>query len=205
MDEARIFKVPEDQCHIGLSWATAGNHTQSKIEGRPVYDKVLKCEILAPNQTKSTPVVELLRIFPDGTEKHNATYYDKYRSQVELFRGSDKGGDLQGTPLDQWPMMDMQTTATFKAMKLYTVEQIRDMGDTVKQHFGMGASDWQAKARNWLAAAADGAIVGKLTAELAQRDTRIAELERQMVELGNRLTTQEERRGPGRPRKDEAA
>jgi hypothetical protein len=200
MDEARIFKVPEDQCHIGLKWVVKGNQSASKEAGRDIYDKVLEGELLAPGQQKSMPVVEILRIFPDGKEKRSI-HYPKYKAQAEAFMGNDAGGDLAGTPIDKCPLFGMEIAAQFKAMKIYTVEQVRDISDTAKQHFGMGASEWQAKARNWLAAAADGAIVGKLTAELAQRDTRIAELERQMVELGNRLTTQEERRGPGRPRK----
>lgn len=214
METARLFRIDDGQpgntSHISLTWAVSADPGASKKAGRPIFNKVLRGEVLAPSQQKSSPVFDLIRIYdtPEGPfEKRCEPYYTQYEPQIKQFLTTNEGDNVAGTPIEQWPIIDAAFAASLKAMKVFTVEQLRDASDTTKQRIGMGASEWQAKAKNWLAAAADGAVVGRLTSELAQRDAQIADLQRQMQELVARFDAQGERRGPGRPPKqrDEAA
>lgn len=129
----------------------------------------------------------LLRKSADGKVRKYDPNYTRYQAQVEQFLASDESSDLQGTPIDQWPMVDAPFAATLKALKIFTVEQLAELTDTAKQHLGMGADTWVKKAQNWLAAAKDGAAVSRMTAELAERDAVIADLKRQMAELAARV------------------
>lgn len=197
MPEPRLFKV-DNEGHIALQWTTSGNVEASKKEGRPIFDKVLRGDVLAPGQGKSTPSFILVRISPDGREQRKEPYYSKYEPQITQFRASEDGGDLQGTAIDAWPMIDMQTAATFKAAKVFTVEQLADLPDVAKQHLGMMANEWMPKARNWLAAARDSATVGRLTSELGERDAKINDLQRQLSELVQRFSDVDLRTKEGR-------
>lgn len=186
----RLFRV-ENEGHISLEWGVTPNPGASNDQGRPVFDKVIKGTILAPSQTKSQPVVTLVRIDANGKRREYEPHYSHYAGQIAQFEKSDSGGDLQGTPIEEWAMIDAPFAATLKALKVFTVEQLAEASDTTLQHIGQGARMWKDKASNWLKAATDGAVVGKMTHELAQRDATIADLQRQLSELAARVEAQE--------------
>jgi cell division protein FtsB len=66
----------------------------------------------------------------------------------------------------------------------------------------MGALEWSRKAQAMLDAAAGGAEAQKYAAENEALKQRIADMEKQFAELSARV--EPEKRGPGRPRKENA-
>lgn len=204
MSTERIFKVDEDKCHIALWWATSANPKASADQGRPVFDKVLKGRIIAPMQARSEFECVLLREFHDGTVKHQEPYWSKYKAQAQQFMSSDEGGDLQGTPIDQWTMIDAPMAATLKALHIYTVEILAQQEGTGIQRIGMGAQSLVSKARNWLAAAKDSAVISRLTESEARHAAENADLKRQLAELAARVQDQEDRKVDGRTREGRA-
>lgn len=86
-----------------------------------------------------------------------------------------------GTPLRMWPPITPAKLKEFQASGLLTVEQLAEAGDSA---IGPEADVWRERARNWL----------NPNAEIEALRARVAELEAEPA-----------RRGPGRPRREEAA
>lgn len=202
MSDDRIFQVPDEKAHIALRWGVAPNPKATIAEGRPVFDKVLHGRVIAPMQSKSEFACILMYEYADGKRKYQEPYWTKYKAQAEQFMSSDSGGDLQGTPIDQWTMIDAPMAATLKALQIYTVEILAQQEGTGIQRIGMGGQSLVVKARNWLAAAKDSAVISRMTESDAKKDAQIADLQRQLQELASRMD--EERKVDGRTKEGRA-
>lgn len=219
MAEERLFRVEEDKTHIALRWGTSANPKLSAELGRPVFDKVLIGRLIMPASSiigggapKSEFECVILRDYAAPTandpgkfiRKHCEPYWTKYRNQAEQFMKSDEGGDLQGTPIEKWAMIDSALAATLKAMQVYTVEMLAALEGVGIQRLGMGGQSLVLKARNWLEASKDTAIISRITAEGEKKDAQIADLQRQLMELAARVQEQEDRKVDGRTREGRA-
>lgn len=92
----------------------------------------------------------------------------------------------EGTPLEQFPVMGTSTVLNFKGYNIHTVEQLAAVADNVLHNLGTGAMELRQKARDWLKAAADTAVVTQMRDELAKRDADIAALKAQIADLGKK-------------------
>lgn len=163
---------------------------ESEAAGRPIFRDVEHVRILIPGDNRT----EVFRI---------ATEHDKERfeAQYTAFKKGLSGDDqISGTPLSQWTALTPAEVKGFDAIGIKTVEHLAAMSDHVKQRVGMGSEEYQAKAKAYLAAAADNAAVTQMAGENERLKADIADLRRQVAELAA-LAEASEKRGPGRPPK----
>jgi len=113
-------------------------------------------------------------------------------------RGSDEVAMLIGVPLSRWrqerpdDLSEVQQ-AELQILKFQTVEQVATSTDAQLQRIGMGAAGLRERARAYLTGKNNSEAESKISAQQAEID----ELKKQMQAfLG-------ERRGPGRPKKEE--
>ena len=98
-----------------------------------------------------------------------------------------------GTPLAAWSGVTPDQAAFLRKMGIRTVEDVRDMGEQA-----ITALNWPNSRK--LPALAKAYLEGEAVAE---KDSRISDLEEQIAVMREML--EEKKRGPGRPRKAEAA
>lgn len=110
---------------------------------------------------------------------------------------------IEGTPLKHWPMITALRIAEFEAMGIFSVENLRDTSDTNIQKLADGRI-WREKAKGWLESAEKNGASAKFAAENERLRNDMEEMRRQIAELSAQIE-KPEKRGPGRPRKDEAA
>jgi hypothetical protein len=163
---------------------------KSEQEGRPIYEERLMVRIQSPGNNNN--IVE--REAWDG---------DKLRFPKQWLQFQVKGeqAGVEGTPIEQWPALNRAQVEELRAVRFYTVESIANASDAQLQGMGMGGQGLRIKAQAYLKAAQDTALVQKQAADLERRDSEIAELKSQVERLA---ALAEEKRGPGRPRKEAA-
>ena len=113
-------------------------------------------------------------------------------------RGSDEVAMLIGVPLSRWrqerpdDLSEVQQ-AELQILKFQTVEQVATSTDAQLQRIGMGAAGLRERARAYLTGKNNAEAESKISAQQAEID----ELKKQMQAILS------ERRGPGRPKKEE--
>jgi len=113
-------------------------------------------------------------------------------------KGSDETAMLIGVPLSRWrqenpgDLSEIQQ-AELQILKFQTVEQVATATDAQLQRIGMGAPGLRERARAYLTGKNNAEAESKISAQQAEID----ELKKQMQALLG------ERRGPGRPKKEE--
>lgn len=111
-----------------------------------------------------------------------------------------KGGQVipdDGTPLEAWAGVTVDQAKVLKAMGVRTVEDVSRLGDAALEKLQFpNARKLPSLAKQWLEGEA-----------VAAKDAKIAELEEKIAILAEMAEAKEEpkKRGPGRPRKTEAA
>lgn len=180
---------------------------RSQQEGRPIYEMRDHVRIEIPGNQLS--IIDTL-----ANDDHKA----KFPLQWAHYQNSQTGRDdasLQGTLLREWPLLTAAQAKELEHWRFYTVEQVANASDLQLQSVGMLAGmsplSFRDKARAFLASAKDSAAVQQQADELAQSRARekalqesMGELMRKVEELSKQVEGQEVRRGPGRPRKEEA-
>lgn len=89
---------------------------------------------------------------------------------------------IEGTPLEQWPIITRSQVEEFKFFKVHTVEQLAEVSDVNLTNF-LGGQGLKQKAIAYLEAAKGNAPLEKMQAELAARDNQIATLNQQVADL----------------------
>jgi hypothetical protein len=113
-------------------------------------------------------------------------------------RGSDEVAMLIGVPLSRWrqerpdDLSEVQQ-AELQILKFQTVEQVATSTDAQLQRIGMGAAGLRERARAYLTGKNNAEAESKISAQQAEID----ELKKQMQAILG------DRRGPGRPRKED--
>lgn len=108
--------------------------------------------------------------------------------------------NLPGTPLESWDeLKDKQDyILDLKSKRFFTVEAIAMASDAQVQGIGMGGLGLREKAKQFLKAQ----MGNEVKQELAKKDEEIAELRRMVESLAEKIG-EPEKRGPGRPRKED--
>lgn len=149
----------------------------SQRQGRPIFASQERVELLVPGN--------MLNIKVDiVTDEHRNRWPDAY---AKFKKGQEIAVD--GTPLEQWPLLKRAQVLELKAMNLFTVEHVASMPDTTCQSF-MGGMRIRALAKAYLDDAAAGALLAEKTAEAERRNAENAELRSQIDELRTLLNRQ---------------
>jgi hypothetical protein len=171
------------------------NEARSQETGKPEFDLVDFIRKVAAGD-------------PNNIIERPARKSDQYEfpQQWAAYKNNQQYRPESGTPIEDWPRIDMATAAKLKALEFHTVEQVAEASDAQIQRIGMGAYELRNKAIAFIKQAKDSAYAQKQADELAIREQRILDLEATIQRQAARLELleeQQEKRGPGRPRKEQ--
>jgi len=158
---------------------------RSEAEGRACFrlKTFLRKEIPGDNLT----VVE--RPARDTDREEFPKEWERYRTKQNHV--------VDGTPIEQWPVLNRAQVAEFKALNIHSVEQFYAMPEVHGAKI-MGFNTLKAKAREFLTWRKESEKVEAIKADAAMKDERIASLESQLAELRAMIDAKPRR---GRPRK----
>ena len=144
---------------------------KSEAEGRPVYEQREFVRIMVPGDSMN--IIET-----PATPGHK----EEFSRQYERFRKGLKD-IVDGSPLSQWPPVNKSQVKEMAHFEIQSVEQLGDLSDSNCKRMGMGYMELRGKARAWLLAAKDGAIVTKQAAENERLQSEIEMLKAQITDL----------------------
>lgn len=155
---------------------------ESETQGRPIFKDMPHIRKLIPGDNST--VIERV-----------AKPYDiqQYPKEWELFK-SQTGGNVIGTPLEQWPQITRSQVKEARYFEVHTVEQLSELSDVVCQKLGMGYLELRNKAKAYLLAASGTAQFTAQEAENQRLKDEISALKAQVESIAHR--------GPGRPKKE---
>lgn len=175
------------------------SHYKSKQSGMPIYDNVDMISVINPGEK------EEVRVVADEFHKR------RFPKQWEAYKaGIDQ--TASGTPLDHLFPTEPGTILTLRTFHVYTVQQLAVISDTAMGQIPMGRTLVD-RAKAYLSSASGGQNFHAMQEAMQKR---IADLEARLLDKGEALAPMpdlnlpnepqpEARRGPGRPRKEQAA
>lgn len=184
------------------------NPEASTAAGRPIPRVVLMACItpFASKDCFEKPATEWLEDIRRRAAKgeYPAEWAQRFTMQYEEHL---KGNELprEGTPVQTWQMVTAEQRMRLKALGVGTVEDLAMTPDSGLSVIGLDGRTLRDTAKSWIAEAKDKGIVSRALADAN------AKLEQQQVlidRLSARLESAEAgiiKRGPGRPRNNEAA
>jgi len=147
--------------------------------GPAVYDRAVFLRVVAPGQKNGSPIYEAFRYIakPDGSEieKVDQSVYKRFREVCDQWKAKAEPSQ-SGTPLEQWPLMDVALVRMFKDGNIYTVQQLASLHDGALEHIRGKGREWRAKAQAWLESARDAGEDVGARALIAKQADEIAEL-----------------------------
>jgi hypothetical protein len=141
------------------------DHVASTREGRPIFKDEERVEIIFPGNQHTKPIHKV-------TQEHK----DRWPQEYAAFKAGTELA-VNGTPLEQWPILKRAQVLELKAINFRTVEEVANMSDLAMQRLGMGGARLRELAKAYLDDAAAGAMLSQSTAENERAKARIAELE----------------------------
>jgi hypothetical protein len=127
-------------------------------------------------------------------------YYDHWKA--------GKAAPVDGTPLAAWPGATPQLVKALEPFHIRSIEDLADLTDGTMDKVPVpGIRGFRTQAKAFIDAQKTTAVVAR---DLAAKDEKIAEMERELDELKDLVrslaakdgvTISDEKRGPGRPRK----
>jgi|TARA_R110002012_G_scaffold278635_3_gene466318 hypothetical protein len=146
-DTGMDFNVEtKDTCRPLFRYEAVQNKAKSSKEGRPIFDQRAYVQILSPGDTKNiidTPV----------QDEHKK----RWPNQWEAFeKGSEQ--PVEGTPINEWPRLNMAQVHELKAVNIFTIEQLAELSDNAAQA-SMGLATLKKHAEVYLAKSKDDGVV----------------------------------------------
>lgn len=144
---------------------------KSEKEGRPVYEQRIFVRIMVPGD--ATSIIET-----PATEQHK----QEHRREFERFEKGMKDV-IDGTPLNMWPVVNKSQVKECEFFEIRSVEQLGELSDSSCKRMGMGYMELRSKARAWLLAAKDSAVVTRQAAENDRLQGEIEALKEQISQM----------------------
>jgi len=162
---------PDSLLHVRFYERAIPNNFMTEQEGRPIFDPMVFIEIHTPGNQ--------LNIIDRPKMKNDEFRFSKQWNFYQQTHSNDPA--KQGTPLSQWPLIDIAKAEMLKAQKFFTVEQIAFSSDEQINHIGMLAGmnplAFRDKAKAYLEVARDSSAVSKQAEALKASEARLAEIE----------------------------
>ena len=141
------FKVEtKDSCRPLFRYEARQNKAKSLTEGRPIFEQRAYVQILSPGDTKNiidTPV----------SDEHKKRWPDQWDA---FQKGSEP--PIDGTPINEWPRLNMVQVHELKAVNIFTIEQLAELSDNAAQA-SMGLATLKKHAEVYLAKSKDDGVV----------------------------------------------
>lgn len=143
-----------------------------EIDGRKTYKMVERVKILMPGNGLSIPVVNV-------TDEHRERWPREYAA---FKQGLEP--DLNGTPLEEWAILNKAQVLELKAMNIRTIEDVAGLPDTAVQRIGRGGYALRERAQAFMDEAKEQAILTRVTKENEDMREDIAAMRAQLAEMG---------------------
>ncbi len=138
-------------------------------EGRPIFHDEERVELFMPGNQYNVPVLKV----DDEHRNRWPREYEAFRKGVEIAP--------EGTPLEEWPILQRAMVMELKALGLRVVEDIATLSDQGTQR-AMGLMGLRAKARAFLDDAEAGALSNALMKENDELKVELARLNKKVEE-----------------------
>ena len=167
---------PDSRLNVKFYQRAIQNDFKTALEGRPIMEMrdFIIIEVPGDNLT----VIDTYAV-----DEHK----QRFPVQWARFQNEKTDGDIEGTLLHDWPVLNAASAAELKHFRFYTVEQIAQASDAQLSTLGMSAGmsplALRDKAKAYLGSAKDTALVQQQADELSKRDEIIARMEAQIAEL----------------------
>ena len=167
---------PDSQLNVKFYQRAINNEFKSALEGRPIME--MRDFILIEVPGDNLTVIDTFAV-----DEHK----ERFPVQWARYQNEKTDGDIEGTLLNDWPVLNAAIAAELKHFKFYTVEQVAAASDAQLNTLGMAAGmsplALRDKAKAYLGSAKDTALVQQQADELSKRDEIIARMEAQIAEL----------------------
>ncbi len=148
------------------------DHLASAREGRDIFKPEERVEIIMPGISQLTKPVERV------TQEH----IDRWPDDYKRFKAGQEMA-LDGTPLEQWPILKREMVLELKHLGFMTVEQVAAMSDLAIQRIPMLGRRLKELAKAYLDDEQASALLARTTAEKERQDTIIAEQNEKIANL----------------------
>ena len=174
------------------------NQVKSEEQGKPVFEGKDFVQMLIPGNRNEIPDV----LVKDEHKRRWPKQYDAFKANKEA--------PVEGTPIDEWPVITRLRAAELKTFHIFTVEQLAEVSDANLTKIGMDARDLQRKAVSFLESSKNFAQHDELARikddceqkddEIARLKARVDEVEQELLKLqeGKEVQSKPKR---GRPKK----
>ena len=167
---------PDSRLNVKFYQRAINNEFKSILEGRPIME--MRDFILIEVPGDNLTVIDTFAV-----DEHK----QRFPVQWARYQNEKTDGDIEGTLLHDWPVLNAAVAAELKHFKFYTVEQVAAASDAQLNTLGMAAGmsplALRDKAKAYLGSAKDTALVQQQADELSKRDEIIARMEAQIAEL----------------------
>jgi len=167
---------PDARLNVKFYQRAIENQFKSALEGRPIMEMrdFIIIEVPGDNLT----VIDTFAA--DENKKRFPVQWARYQNEKT-------DGDVEGTLLHDWPVLNAAVAAELKHFKFYTVEQIAEASDAQLNTLGMAAGmsplGLRDKAKAFLSNAKGSALVQQQADELRKRDEELSAIKAQLAEL----------------------
>ena len=179
---------PNDNCRPLFRWEAKQNSAKSKVEGRPIFDQGPVVTIMSPGDNKNV-------IDAKVSDDHKS----RWPRQWEAFqKGSEQ--PLNGTPINEWPALNMAQVAELKALNIFSIEQLANLDDRGTQEMtGLVTLKQQAQAH--LAVGKDDGVIYEALDKVDKLTEEIAAMRAENKELRQELDFVTKKSAASKPRK----
>lgn len=158
--------------HVSFCTKAVENPAKSKAENRPIAEDVDFIVKFKPGgDVIEKPVTEM-----------NEEEVRLYGRLYERYRATRKPA-TEGTPLEEVPFLPASKVYEYKALGVFTLEQLAALSDGACQGMPHGALTDRAKAVARLEAAKEGATTAKLAQEKLELEQKLAALQEEVALL----------------------
>lgn len=133
-------------------------------KGRPIFKETEYVEIRIPGKRD----IQAARPASYADKQRFSRHYEAFKKRVEAPK--------EGTPLEEWPMITRSQAEELSFLHVKTVEQLVAMSDNNLSSF-MGGYGLQRKAKEWLEASSETALIAEKEALQDKVDKLIAQVE----------------------------
>ena len=171
---------PDSRLNVKFYQRAINNEFKSALEGRPIMEMrdFIVIEVPGDNLT----VIDTFAV--DEHKKRFPVQWARYQNEKT-------DGDVEGTLLHDWPILNAAVAAELKHFRFYTVEQIAEASDAQLNTLGMAAGmsplALRDKAKAFLSSAKGSALVQQQADELRKRDDELSAMKAQLAELTNKM------------------
>lgn len=141
----------------------------SAAAGRPIFRNEERVQFIMPG----SPNQPVFRV----NDEHRTRWPEQYAA---FRRGEDMA--VNGTPLEQWPILTRAMVLELKALSIFTVEQCASLPDTAVQRIGRGGYGIRDRAKAYLDEADSLAFSERLNRENEMLNSQIVALQRKADE-----------------------